>query len=132
AVQGLGRIGLDDLAGYLQWGMSDWRSRNLPVASVPQITVHDLATMREERPDLVVIDVREMSEWEDGHIEGAYHLPMGEAVRRMAELPADRPKAVLCAGGLRASTAISALSRAGMERLYSRVGGKPGGRAAVR
>jgi glyoxylase-like metal-dependent hydrolase (beta-lactamase superfamily II)/rhodanese-related sulfurtransferase len=123
AVQGLGRIGLDDLAGYLQWGMADWRSRNLPVASVPQITVHDLATMREERPDLVVIDVREMSEWEDGHIEGAHHLPMAEAVRRMAELPAARPKAVLCAGGLRSSTVISGLQREGMERLYNVSGG---------
>src|SRR5262249_15712755 len=64
AAQGLARIGLDDVAGYLQWAMTDWRGRNLPVASVPQITVHDLATMREERPELVVIDVREVSEWE--------------------------------------------------------------------
>ena len=123
AAQGLGRIGLDDIAGYLQWGMADWRSRNLPVVSVPQITVHDLATMREERPDLVVVDVREMSEWEDGHIEGAQHLPMGEAVRRMAELPADRPKAVLCAGGLRSSAVISALSREGMAGFYNVSGG---------
>ena len=119
AAQGLGRIGLDDVAGYLQWGITDWRSRNLPVASVPQITVHDLATMREERPDLVVVDVREVAEWEDGHIDGAHHLPMGEAVRRIAELPADRPKAVLCAGGLRSSAVISALSREGMAGWYN-------------
>jgi hydroxyacylglutathione hydrolase len=123
AAQALGRIGLDDVAGSLQWGMSDWRGRNLPVQSVPQITVHDLATMREERPDLVVVDVREMSEWEDGHIEGARHLPMGEAVRRMAELPPDRPKAVLCAGGLRSSTVISALAREGMTGWYNVSGG---------
>jgi hydroxyacylglutathione hydrolase len=123
AAQGLARIGLDDVAGYLQWGMTDWRSRNLPVASVPQITVHDLATMREERPDLVVVDVREVSEWEDGHIVGALHLPMGEAVRRMAELPPERPKAVLCAGGLRSSTVISALSRQGMAGFYNVSGG---------
>jgi hydroxyacylglutathione hydrolase len=123
AAQALGRIGIDDVAGYLQWGITDWRSRGLPVASVPQITVHDLATMREERPELVVVDVREVSEWEDGHIEGALHLPMGEAVRRMAELPADRPKAVLCAGGLRSSTVVSALSREGMAGWYNVSGG---------
>src|SRR5919201_5609792 len=41
AAQGLGRIGLDDIAGYLQWGMTDWRSEDLPVARVPQITVHE-------------------------------------------------------------------------------------------
>jgi hydroxyacylglutathione hydrolase len=123
AAQALGRVGLDDVAGYLQWGMTDWRSRGLPVASVPQITVHDLATMREERPELVVVDVREVSEWEDGHIEGALHLPMGEAVRRLAEVPADCPKAVLCAGGLRSSTVISALSREGMTGWYNVIGG---------
>ena len=33
---------------------------------------------------------------------------------RGAEVPADRPKAVLCAGGLRSSTAISALKRHGL------------------
>jgi hydroxyacylglutathione hydrolase len=123
AAQGLGRIGLDDVAGYLHWGMTDWRSQGLPVASVPQITVHELATMREERADLAVVDVRELFEWEDGHIEGALHLPMGEAVRRMAELPAGRPKAVLCAGGLRSSTVISALSREGMSGWYNVSGG---------
>src|SRR6266508_2919114 len=123
AAQGLGRIGLDDIAGYLQWGMTDWRSQDLPVARVPQVTVHELATMREERPELVVVDVREPFEWEDGHIEGALHLPMAEAVRRMAELPADRPKAVYCAGGLRSSAVISALSRAGMTGWYNVSGG---------
>jgi len=123
AAQALGRIGLDEIAGYLQWGMTDWRSQGLPVARVPQITVHELATMREERPELVVVDVREPFEWDEGHIEGALHLPMGEAVRRIAELPADRPKAVLCAGGLRSSTVISALSRAGMSGWHNVSGG---------
>jgi hydroxyacylglutathione hydrolase len=123
AAQGLGRIGVDELAGYLQWGMTDWRSQGLPVARVPQITVHDLATMREEQPALVVVDVREPFEWDEGHIDGAVHLPMGEAVRRLDELPADRPKAVLCAGGLRSSTVISALSREGMSGWQNVIGG---------
>jgi len=123
AVQGMSRIGFDAVAGHVQWGMTEWRSHGLPVATVPQISVHDLATMREERPDLVVIDVREPFEWDEGHIDGALHLPMGEAVRRMADVPAARPKAVLCAGGLRSSTVISALSREGMTGWYNVIGG---------
>lgn len=59
-------------------------------------------------PELLVIDVRETFEWLDGHLEGAMHLPMMEAVGCAGEVPADRPKAVLCAGGLRSSTVISA------------------------
>jgi rhodanese-related sulfurtransferase len=71
----------------------------------------------------VVVDVREPSEWDEGHIAGAVSLPMGQAVERMRELPADRPKAVLCAGGLRSSSVISALLRAGMTDWYNVAGG---------
>ena len=123
AVQGLGRIGLDTIAGHLQWGMTEWKSQGLPVEMVPQITVHDLATMKDERPDLVVIDVREPFEWDEGHIEGALHVPMSEALARKELVPAGRPKAVVCAGGLRSSTVISALSRAGLTDWYNVIGG---------
>jgi len=123
AGQGLGRIGLDTIAGHLQWGMTEWRSQGQPVEVVPQISVHDLATMREEQPDLVVIDVREPFEWDEGHIEGALHVPMSEALARTDLVPAGRPKAVVCAGGLRSSTVISALSRAGLTNWYNVIGG---------
>ena len=95
AVQGLGRIGLDAIAGHLQWGMTEWKSQGLPMEAVPQISVHDLATMKEERPDLVVIDVREPFEWDEGHIEGALHVPMSEALARKELVPADRCRRLL-------------------------------------
>jgi len=123
AVQGLGRIGLDAIAGHLQWGVTEWKSQGLPVGRVPQISVHDLATMKEERPDLVVVDVRELFEWDEGHIAGALHLPMGEALARRDAVPGGRPKAVVCAGGLRSSTVISALGRAGLTDFYNVIGG---------
>jgi glyoxylase-like metal-dependent hydrolase (beta-lactamase superfamily II)/rhodanese-related sulfurtransferase len=123
AVQGLGRIGLDAIAGHLQWGMTEWKSQGQPVEVVPQISVHDLATMKEEQPDLVVIDVREPFEWDEGHIEGALHVPMSEALARKGQVPAEQPKAVVCAGGLRSSTVISALSRAGLTNWYNVIGG---------
>jgi glyoxylase-like metal-dependent hydrolase (beta-lactamase superfamily II) len=123
AVQALTRVGIDEIVGFLQWGMIDWKSEGLPTETVPQITVWDLATWSSERPELVVIDVREPAEWVAGHIEGALHLPMFEALRRRAEIPADRPKAVVCAGGLRSSTVISALKQAGLRDFYNVTGG---------
>jgi len=110
AVQALSRVGVDDVIGYLQWGMIDWRDAALPVETVPQISAWDLHTLLESG-EAVVVDVREPFEWLEGHVQGAMHLPMFEAVARAAELPADRPKAVVCAGGLRSSTTISALKR---------------------
>ena len=123
ALTGLSRVGLDGVTGYLQRGMTDWRGEGLPTEQLAQISVHDLATWREEQPDLVVVDVREPFEWDEGHIAGALHLPMREAVTRRGEVPADRPKAVLCAGGLRSSTVISVLKRSGARGPWYNVSG---------
>jgi len=123
AVLSLSRVGVDEVAGYLQWGLIEWRSEELPVETVDQVSVHDLAQWLEEQRDVVVVDVREPAEWADGHIPGAVALPMSEAGARWRELPADRPKAVLCAGGLRSSTVISALKRHGVGGWHNVTGG---------
>jgi rhodanese-related sulfurtransferase len=117
------RVGVDDVVGSLHWGMIDWRSEGLPLETVPQITVHELEDWMDEHRDVVVVDVREPSEWMEGHIPSALHVPMLEALRRQAELPRERPKAVLCAGGLRSSTVISALKRHGITNWYNVTGG---------
>jgi hydroxyacylglutathione hydrolase len=123
AVAALSRVGIDDVVGYLQSGMVGWKSEHLPVETVPQISVHDLEQWIDDGRDLVVIDVREPFEWLEGHIASAIHLPMMEALQRAADVPADRPKAVVCAGGLRSSTVISALKRAGLADWYNVTGG---------
>jgi glyoxylase-like metal-dependent hydrolase (beta-lactamase superfamily II)/rhodanese-related sulfurtransferase/TusA-related sulfurtransferase len=123
AVTALSRVGVDEVVGFLQWGMVEWRSEGFPVETVPQITVHDLAAWLEEGRDVAVVDVRELSEWDEGHIEGALHLPMFEATARRAEVPDGRAVAVVCAGGLRSSAVISALQRHGMGRFHNVTGG---------
>ena len=82
AVVALSRVGVDEVAGFLQWGMVEWRSEALPSETVPQITAHDLAAWLEQGRDVPVIDVREPAEWDEGHIAGAISLPMFEAVAR--------------------------------------------------
>ena len=37
--------------------------------------------------DSVVVDVRQMDEWVDGHVKGAVHLPVDEVISRVDELP---------------------------------------------
>jgi hydroxyacylglutathione hydrolase len=76
ALTGLARVGVDDILGFLQWGLIDWKTAGLPLESVPQITVHDLAEWLEEGREVTIIDVREPFEWGEGHIAGALHVPM--------------------------------------------------------
>ena len=123
AAAALARVGVDDVQGFLQWGMIDWRSEGLPIETVPQISVHDLEQWLDEGREVDVIDVREPLEWTEGHIAQALHVPMLEAVRRRDELAPERAKAVVCAGGLRSSAVISALKRHGVSNFYNVTGG---------
>jgi len=123
ALKALSRVGVDAVEGFLERGMIEWKAAGLPIESVPQMTVWELSEWLDERRDVVVVDVREPFEWREGHVEGALHLPMLEAIKRLGELPADRPKALMCAGGLRSSTVISALERHGVRNCHNVTGG---------
>ncbi len=65
----LARVGLENVVGYLEDGMTAWFREGLPVEQVPQLTVQDL---RREIAHLQVIDVRQPGEWEQGHIAQAF------------------------------------------------------------
>jgi len=123
AVKALSRVGVDAVEGFLERGMIEWKAAELPIEAVPQMTVWELNEWRDEHRDVAVVDVREPFEWREGHVEGALHIPMLEAIKRLGELPADRPKAVMCAGGLRSSTVISALERHGVRGCHNVTGG---------
>lgn len=71
----------------------------------------------------LLLDVRDRSEHELGHIEGARNVPLSELKETVAELrDIDRPVLVYCRSGARANLAIAVLSRGGVGRLYN-VGG---------
>ena len=71
----------------------------------------------------MVLDVRTAGEWDDGHIEGAEHIPLPNLMKRMAECPQDEPLAVICGSGYRSTIAASLLLRAGYTRLQNVMGG---------
>ena len=51
--------------------------------------------------DALFLDVREVYEWDAGHIEGAVHIPIGQIQRRYAELDRDGEIVVVCQIGQR-------------------------------
>ena len=61
---------------------------------------------------LHVLDVREDVEWVHGHIEGAAHIPLGELMARVAEVP-DGQTLVVCRGGGRSGQAVAYLTQHG-------------------
>ena len=70
-----------------------------------------------------LVDVREPSEWAEGHIPGARHVPLGDLMREPERhLPNDRV-ILVCAHGVRSLAAASAATRIGREAVYSLDGG---------
>ncbi|MGW6916537.1 rhodanese-like domain-containing protein [Kitasatospora sp. NPDC054939] len=64
--------------------------------------------------DAVLLDVREQDEWDAGHVEGALHIPIGEVVARLGELP-DEKLYVLCRVGGRSAQVVQYLVQQGRE-----------------
>ncbi|MBI2461405.1 MAG: MBL fold metallo-hydrolase [Candidatus Rokubacteria bacterium] len=122
AIGALMRVGLDAIAGYLV-GSAGVEESGLPVARFPTIGVAELRHRLAQNPELLVVDVREPFEWEDGHIPGARHIPMGQIPARHGELPRDRPLALICRGGPRSGTSASLLLRQGFGRVMNVWGG---------
>lgn len=64
---------------------------------------------------LVVLDVREPVEWAHGRIDGATHIPLGELVERVAEVPTEGQVLVVCKVGGRSAQATGFLLQSGVE-----------------
>ena len=70
-----------------------------------------------------MLDVRTPAEWNNGHIEGAMHIPLNRLQQRMAEVPRDTKLAVICRSGYRSSIATSLLHAAGVHDVIDVTGG---------
>jgi len=113
-------VGVTRIAGFLAGGMTSWREERLPVDRIERITVPEL---RERERELQILDVRERSEWDAGHIEGSVHTPYHDIHGVPEGIDPDRPVAVICSSGQRAAPAASLLRRHGVEEVLHVVDG---------
>ena len=95
------------------------------MAALPQITVHDVASQLAAMPNgLVVLDVRNATEWAGGHIPGAVNRPAGEITQgAAAPVPVAEHVAVVCGSGYRSSVAASILQARGVPNVVNVTGG---------
>lgn len=128
AVQDLAMIGLDRIGGYFgSEALQAWVEAEGPLAVVPQIGVAELAAKREGR---TVLDVRDHSEWREGHLAGARHIPLGRLPERLSEVPRDADLVIHCQSGARSSIAASVLLANGFRRLANLTQGFSGWQSA--
>lgn len=123
AVMRLGRIGFDNVAGYLDGGMTAVGKQLDLLARTNRITALALAEQRDGTNPPAVVDIRSEKEWHAGHIEGSVNIPLNHLRERTAELPAQDPFVVHCEGGYRSAIAVSLLEQAGFDYVMDLVGG---------
>ncbi len=105
-------VGYEQLAGEINGGLDAWRDAELPVTSINLVdTGGRLGT---------VLDVRQRSEYEDGHIPGSIHVELGALPRTPV---AEGAVTVMCGHGERAMTGASILEQRSRHELSVLVGG---------
>jgi rhodanese-related sulfurtransferase len=100
-----------------------------------RVTETDVAAVRtriEGGETFHLIDVREDSEWDTGHLPGAVHLGRGVLERDIESAIPDRDADIVlyCGGGYRSALAADALQRMGYTNVKSMDGGYRGWRDA--
>jgi len=70
-----------------------------------------------------LLDVRQPSEYEAGHLAGAILIPLKELPDRLAELDEEKPLIVYCAIGGRGKVAAQLLRGHGFENVFNMAGG---------
>jgi glyoxylase-like metal-dependent hydrolase (beta-lactamase superfamily II)/rhodanese-related sulfurtransferase len=119
----LGRIGFDNVAGYLRNGLQSLEPRPELVVITERLSSQFAAELMSASQPPVVIDVRAPREREQKHIAASVSIPLNHLAERLRELPKDRPLLVYCAGGYRSSIAASLLQKHGFEHVSEIAGG---------
>jgi glyoxylase-like metal-dependent hydrolase (beta-lactamase superfamily II) len=123
AAMRLGRIGFDNVAGYLQGGMEALDQRPDLIRRTERIAAPTLAEKLASAQPPLVLDVRTENEWEQKRIAGSVNIPLNRLAERSGELPHDRPIVVHCGTGYRSSIATSLLQGQGFGNTIDLVGG---------
>jgi glyoxylase-like metal-dependent hydrolase (beta-lactamase superfamily II)/rhodanese-related sulfurtransferase len=107
-------IGFDRIAGELRGGVAAWREAGREVVCTRLVRPGDVHG--------AVLDVRQATEYETGHLPGSVHIELGDLPDSMGTAP-DRPTVVMCGHGERAMTGASLLQRAGHRDVAVLLGG---------
>ncbi len=113
AVRLLVRIGLDRITGFAPpEDLEAHQAAGGRLTTSQDLQSGELREMLDE-PGLVVLDVRNTSEFKEGHISGALNVPYTRLAARLEEVPRNARLVLYCGSGSRSARAVAFLQRAG-------------------
>jgi|SRR5690606_34700416 len=90
---------------------------------IPEVSLADFQARVENGDSLNILDVREQEEYDEAHIPGVKHIPLGEVESRMNELDQNEEIYIICHSGRRSGIAGDMMAKKGFKTLYNVVPG---------
>lgn len=121
----LARVGFEKMIGYLDGGFDAWQKAGEPIDMIIDIEADEFAMDIPYDEHLVVIDVRNESEFASGHVDGAINLPLKDLndPGQIAMVPETGNVYLHCGSGYRSIIAASLLKREGIHNIRNIEGG---------
>ena len=82
-------------------------------------TIANIAGLKKqlENPQILLVDVRESSEYRLGHIPNAINIPLRTLAHNLDQVPRDRPVVLYCTSGYRSAMGVMTLHLLGYENV---------------
>jgi rhodanese-related sulfurtransferase len=119
----LARIGFDRVWGAVVEVERILAERPELAGQGTRLAARDLASWRDDKPGVQIVDVRNPDEQEAGVVPRAIGIPLARLLDRHGELDATASTVVYCAGGYRSSIAASLLRSVGFTDVADLQGG---------
>jgi len=92
-------------------------------ATARNVSPEEAYSMLAKHESLYLLDVRTPGEYQQARLEGASLIPIDQLLKRLTEVPKDRPILVYCAVGSRSAQVVNYLARQGYPEVYNLYGG---------
>jgi rhodanese-related sulfurtransferase len=89
---------------------------NIPEGFMSVSKIEDFKSLLDSG-EVVLVDVREVKEYSEGHFPGAINIPIRTLADNLDKIPADKPVVVYCASGHRAGMVTTALQLLGYKNV---------------
>lgn len=122
-VRDLAYIGLDNVSGYFETTAIDTLAEAGHRLNSYDVAGPEALADRILKGEVVVVDIRNQTEWDEGHIPGARHIMLGYLAERSDELINGQPIVVQCRSGNRSAIGASVLLAQGASEVINLQGG---------
>lgn len=123
ALHALRSIGFDNIAGVATTDvLATAINRDTPLQSYEAVEPRQIVAQIESG-EVTLIDVRSQGEWNEKKLPHAHHVMLGTLLRRLDEIPTDKPIVLQCRSGNRSAIAASILQANGIPEVMNLAGG---------